>query len=235
MICSHGRIIRPEWLDEQSPEAAAPSLHDLVLINRLLGGHEVLRKTMRDLVRADQAFTFLDVGAASGDMGRALRERYALARVTSLDYKEDHLHRAGAPRVCGDAFRLPFLDAAFDFVHCSLFLHHFTNEQAVVLLREFGRVSGRAVIVTDLERHPLAYHFLPATRWLFGWDRITLHDGPISVEAAFHKEELEALGRAAGLKNLRVACYRPAFRLAMVASPASRAEKIDTKQPRTAL
>ena len=219
MVCSRGRIIRPEWLDEESPESAAPSLRDLILINRLLGGHEVLRKTMLDLVSPDRAFTFLDVGAASGDMGRALREKYPLAKVTSLDYRLNHLKKAEAPKVCADAFQLPFSDAAFDFTHCSLFLHHFPNDKIVQLLREFARVARHAVVVTDLERNSLAYYFLPATRWLFGWNRITLHDGPISVEAAFHVDELEQLGRAAGLQNIRVARYRPAFRLSMVASP----------------
>jgi Methylase involved in ubiquinone/menaquinone biosynthesis len=194
----------------------APSLRDLILINRMLGGHEVLRKTMLGLVDEDREFTFLDIGAASGDMGRALRQRYPLAKVTSLDYRLSHMRKGDGPKVCGDAFQLPFRDAAFDFTHCSLFLHHFANEQIVQLLREFARVAREAVVVTDLERNPLAYYFLPATRWLFGWDRITLHDGPISVEAAFHPQELEALAKAAGLRDIRVRRYRPAFRLSLV-------------------
>jgi hypothetical protein len=84
------------------------------------------------------------------------------------------------------------------------------------LLSAFRRTARRQVIVTDLERHPLAYYFLPATKWIFGWDPITLHDGPISVEAAFRREELLTLAEKAGLMNVQVHRFRPAFRLALV-------------------
>jgi ubiquinone/menaquinone biosynthesis C-methylase UbiE len=217
MVCRNGRIIKPEWLDSQPPEDATASLNDLVRINRLLGGHSVLRKTMELVAGPEESFTFLDVGAASGDMGASLRSAYPGALVTSFDYKFDHLATASEPRVCGDAFQMPFGPRSFDFVHCSLFLHHFGNAGVVKLLSNFAEVARRAVVVTDLERHPLAYYFLPLTKWIFGWDRITLHDGPISVEAAFHADELRNLARAAGLAEARVYSHRPAFRLALVA------------------
>ncbi|MEO8131843.1 MAG: methyltransferase domain-containing protein, partial [Bryobacteraceae bacterium] len=190
MVCTNGRIIREEWLDLQTPERAAASLNDLVKINRLLGGHGVLRETMAGVVRPEERFTLLDVGAASGDMGASVKAAYPGAEVTSFDYKPDHLVKAAHPRVCGDAFQMPFRPGSFDIVHCSLFLHHFENDRVVELLRTFAALARRAVVLTDLERHPLAYYFLPLTTWIFGWDAITLHDGPISVEAGFHAKEL---------------------------------------------
>jgi hypothetical protein len=59
------------------------------------------------------------------------------------------------------------------------------------------------------------YYFLPITRWL-GWSEVTLHDGRISVEAAFHRRELESLAARAGLKEVRSRSYYPAFRIAVV-------------------
>jgi ubiquinone/menaquinone biosynthesis C-methylase UbiE len=118
----------------------------------------------------------------------------------------------------GDAFQLPVRDNSFDFVFSSLFLHHFTDENVVFLLREFARVARRAVRIIDLERNPIAYYFLPWTRWLFGWDPVTVNDGAISVEAAFQPRELEALARRAGLENPRARAYRPAFRIGLVAN-----------------
>jgi SAM-dependent methyltransferase len=218
MVCTKGRIIKPELLDSQSPDDATASLNDLVRINRLLGGHNVLRKTMASLANPGESFTFLDVGAGSGDMGACIRARYPGAVVTSLDYKADHLATAADPRVCGDAFLMPFRPRSFDFVHCSLFLHHFQDSKVIELLKNFAALARRAVVLTDLERNPLAYYFLPLTKWIFGWDRITLHDGPISVEAGFRAAELSALAQAAGLTEARVYEHRPAFRLALVAA-----------------
>ena len=41
------RVIEPEVLDHVAPEEARPNLADLVRINRLFGGHSVLRKSLR--------------------------------------------------------------------------------------------------------------------------------------------------------------------------------------------
>ena len=51
----------------------------------------------------------------------------------------------------------------------------------------------------------------------FGWASVTLHDGPISVEAAFRRDELERLARAAGISDAKVRAHRPAFRVSLVA------------------
>ena len=218
MFTSSRRRIEHEILDEQTPEAGRRSLRDLVRINRYFGGHEALRSALRRVAPADP-FTVLDVGAASGDSGEAMRGIFPQASVTSLDYKMHHLQGASHPKLAGDAFQLPFRPDSFDVVACSLFLHHFTDEQVVALLKQFGSVARRAVLVNDLERNRLAYHFLPATRFLFGWDRITLHDGPVSVQAAFTEHELQALAWRAGLRNIRTQVHRPAFRITLVADP----------------
>lgn len=212
------RVIRHELLDDQPPGAGDRSLRDLVRINRYLGGHAVLLRTIKQVLKPDEHFSFLDIGAASGDMGRALLDRYPNARITCLDYRRHHLNRASRPAVQADAFRLPFRRGAFDVVHCSLFLHHFPDAQVTELLQGFSAAARRYVILTDLERHPLAYYFLPATRWLFRWDPLTVHDGPISVAAAFRQDELLALARRAGLSDALVTTYRPAFRIALIAS-----------------
>jgi 2-polyprenyl-3-methyl-5-hydroxy-6-metoxy-1,4-benzoquinol methylase len=212
-----GRIVEPEYLDHESPERAEPSLRDLVRINRMLGGHRVLREALAECVAGGGELSMLDVGSASGDAARVAREQYPGLRVTSLDYKANHLSGASGDRVLADAFRMPFAPRAFDVVYCGLFLHHFQNQQVVDLLRSFGSLARRFVVVNDLERHFLAYYFLPATRPVFGWDPITLHDGPVSVQAAFTGAELSELGRAAGLRNVTVRRYRPAFRLLLIA------------------
>lgn len=193
-------------------------MRDLVRINRYLGGHEATRKALYS-VAPDRPFTVLDVGAASGDTAEVIRDRYPRASVTSLDYKLHHLRAAASPKVAADAFRLPFAPGTFDIVHCSLFLHHFTGDQVINLLSGFRQTARVAVVVNDLERHVLAYYFLPATKWLLRWDAITLHDGPISVQAAFKLPELKSLAEKAGLRDVQARVYRPAFRIALTGRP----------------
>ena len=211
------RVIVPEMLDHAPPDVTRASLRDLARINRYLGGYYVLGQLFRSVANPDEGFSVLDIGAASGDMGAAIRRRYPRAQVTSLDYKGDHLAQAAHPKLVADAFCLPFRPASFDFVFSSLFLHHFTNDQVVELFRSFRCLARRAVLAIDLERGPLAYHFLPRTRWLFGWHDITINDGQISVAAAFKKDELRALAVRAGLDAARVQVHRPWSRLSLAA------------------
>jgi 2-polyprenyl-3-methyl-5-hydroxy-6-metoxy-1,4-benzoquinol methylase len=217
MASVYDRVVVPELLDYASPEVARDNLRDLVRINRYLGGHSILHRIMADFVRAQDRFSMLDVGAASGDMGAALQRRYPRATVTSLDRKCVHLEKAAHPKLAGDAFLLPFAERSFDFVFSSLFLHHFSDEQVVELFRNFRTVARRAVLAIDLERGPLAYYFIPATKWLFGWHDISLYDGPVSVRAAFKKDELLSLALRSGLKHARVNVNRPWARLSLVA------------------
>jgi len=218
MHCLNGRVLKPELLDTVSPEEARASLADLVRINRDWGGYSTLRRLVGEQIPADQPFSLLDVGAASGDMGREIRKARPLVKVTSLDYLASHLAACDGTKVTGDAFHLPFAAKSFDYVFCSLFLHHFTDAEVVELLRGFGQLARRAVLVIDLLRDPMAYYFIPWTQWLFRWDPITVNDGAISVEAAFKPRELESLARQAGLKNPRARSYRPAYRIALSAA-----------------
>jgi hypothetical protein len=211
------RSIVPEMLDHAPPDVARASLRDLARINRYLGGYYVLRGLFGRVAKSTDSFSVLDIGAASGDMGAAIRRYYPRAEVTSLDYKCSHLAQAANPKLAADAFCLPFRPASFDFVFSSLFLHHFTNDQVVELFRSFRCVARQAVLAIDLDRGPLAYHFLPSTRWLFGWHDITISDGQISVAAALKKDELRALAVLAGLRDARVRVHRPWSRLSLVA------------------
>jgi 2-polyprenyl-3-methyl-5-hydroxy-6-metoxy-1,4-benzoquinol methylase len=220
MHCLGKRLILPELLDTLPPDQARASLGDLVRINRRWGGHSTLRHLLRESVPDTQSFSLLDVGAASGDMGACVRRWYPAARVTSLDYVESHLAASQGDRVAGDAFRLPFRRASFDYVFCSLFLHHFRDEQVIELLRKFGEVARKAVLAIDLERNPIPYYFMAWSWPLLGWDPVTVHDGAISVEAAFRGKELKELARRAGLGNPRVRVFRPAFRIALSAEAA---------------
>ena len=204
-------------LDHADPEEARPNLADLVRINQRFGGYSTALKLLSRVASPSDSFTLLDIGAASGDTGRYLSHAFPHAQITSLDYNEVNVEEASPPKLIADAFKLPFAPASFDFVFSSLFLHHFADEQVIELLRGFYSVARKAVLITDLERHIIPYCFLPATRRLFGWNRITVHDGIISVRAAFKQCELERLALAAGIPGVTTEVHRPAFRLSLVA------------------
>ena len=211
-------MLKSELLDSAAGEPRNQNLDDIARINRWCGGHRILLRVLRDLASPRERFSVLDVGAASGDMGQCIREVFPNARVLLTDYRLAHLRNTALPRVAADAFRLPFLPGTFDLVICSSVLHHFPDGQVVDLIRKTRSFARRALIILDLERHPIPYYFLPSTRRVFGWSTLTLHDGPISVAAGFLAEELASLTRAAGASAVTVRKHRPWFRLSAVVS-----------------
>lgn len=211
------RIIKPELMDDAPEAQVVPCLRDLVRINRWFGGHGVLLRMLGSVARPADGFTLLDVGAATGDTAAAIAGSFPGARVISLDRDFLHVSKGRGNRICGDGFRLPVRSGAVDFVFCSLFLHHFEDERVVEFLREAARVARRAVLISDLERRLAPYVFLPATRWLFRWCDLTLHDGRISVAAGFRSGELLRLAKQAGLGTAREKIHRPSFRISLIA------------------
>lgn len=211
-----GRVLEPEWLERAGRAHAGRNLCELARINRWFGGHRALLRIMKDLVDPAEHFSVLDVGAGSGDMGRCLTRHFRNAEVVSLDHRPVHLRNAPSPRVVADALRLPFAKHAFDFVLCSSVLHHFPDCEVVDMISTLRQFARRALLLLDLERHPLAYHFLPLTRRVLGWGPLTIHDGPVSVAAAFRLEELVSLARAAGAELVIGRRHRPWFRVSVV-------------------
>lgn len=223
-----GRVLEPEWLESAGPAHADRNLRELAVINRWFGGHRALLRMMKGLVDPAEHFSVLDVGAGSGDMGKCLAGHFRNVKVVSLDHRMVHLQNAPSPRVVADALRLPFAKHAFDFVLCSSVLHHFPDCEVTDMISELRHFARRALLLLDLERHPLAYHFLPLTRRVLGWGPLTVHDGPASVAAAFRLEELVSLARAAGAEVAIGRRHRPWFRVSVVV-PAGLPEPADPR------
>jgi SAM-dependent methyltransferase len=211
------RRVQPEILDFVPGHLVSANLADLRRINRWFGTCWVLNRVFSAMARREDSFDVLDVGAASGDLGRCLAARFPRAKVVSLDLRQRNVAAAAPPKLVADAFRLPFRPRSFDYVLASHFLHHFHDNAAVELLSRLHSLARRALVILDLERSRLAYHFLPATRFLFRWSPVTVHDGQISVQAAFQPRELARLAVIAGLPAPVVRRHFPWFRVSLVA------------------
>jgi SAM-dependent methyltransferase len=225
-----GRTLGVELLESAGEREAAANLADLARINRWFGGHRIVLSLLEEL-RASGDFSLLDAGSASGDHGAAIRARYPQARVVSLDISERNLRGAAGPKLVGDVRALPFGRGSFDYVYCSLLVHHFSDESAAGMLSALGGLARKALIAVDLERHPLPLWFLPATRLLMGWEPLTVHDGQASVRAGFSRREWVELASRAGLEGGRIRRHCPWFRISLVAPRQFSTDSPNTPKP----
>ena len=116
-----------------------------------------------------------------------------------------------------DAFQLPFADREFDYAMCSLFTHHFRDEDVIKILRELGRVAGRRIFVIDLHRKPVPYYFYTTIGKLFLHNRLIREDGALSILRSFTPPELEELAERAGLEGITISRIFP-YRLVLSAA-----------------
>ncbi|MGH7475908.1 MAG: methyltransferase domain-containing protein [Longimicrobiales bacterium] len=210
----------------------AQSLGQLAAVNRWLGGRRALLRRLRQLAGRLTSMTVVDVGTGSADIPRELvrlaRTQATQIQVIALDRHPQTVDIArnrchDFPEIAvgvADACALPLPSRSVDFALLSLTLHHLDGTAQCAALRELARVSRRALLVGELERSRPAYagaRLLAATLWRS--NRLTRHDGPVSVLRSFTPAELAALAQRAGLGGVRVTRH-PFFRLVLSATVA---------------
>jgi 2-polyprenyl-3-methyl-5-hydroxy-6-metoxy-1,4-benzoquinol methylase len=195
----------------QPKDLLIDDLRNLRLINRYLGCHRnVLRGLARALGGCELAqFTLLDVGTGSADIPARIigwaRRLKLECHITALEREPVTLEQAaagtrgmaGISLVCGDALALPFRNKSFDFVMASQFLHHFSDDQIVRMVRHWAGLARRAVIVNDLVRHPVAYYGIRLLTKSLTRNVMTRADAPLSVKRSLTISEWRALFRQA--------------------------------------
>lgn len=213
MISFAERVYDSEIMDDlaQPADAFAGAYRELEIINRWLGG---IRAVARYVPTISNPLV-LDVAAGACDVGEAVATRVP-CRMVVLDRNERGLRRAvKSLPVVGDAFELPFRDESFDVVMSSLFFHHLSNDECVLMLKDMWRLARCLVLVNDLHRHPVAYWSIRVLTGIFSRSAMVRHDGPLSVRRAFRPRELLDLAKEAGVPA-RVYRSFP-FRLVLVA------------------
>ena len=208
---------------DYTPEEYERFLREIRFINRFLGDVFALKKTLlREIEKTNlREFSVLDVGAGSGELLRVIaksaRNQKRKPNLFGLELNaraacailEESKSFAEIKAVRGDALSLPFADNAFDFTICSLFTHHFTDENVVKILKEMSRVSRRRIYIIDLHRNETAYRFYKIFCRVFRISPLVREDGSLSILRSFVPQELEKLAAKANLTEISVTKHFP--------------------------
>jgi ubiquinone/menaquinone biosynthesis C-methylase UbiE len=224
------RSYKPERLDtgEYTADEYDVCLSELRFINRYIGDTWALKATLlREIESVNlQEFSVLDVGAGSGELLREIakfaRKTNRQTRLFGLEYNQRSAESIKLESkdfseiisIRGNALQLPFHDNAFDYTICSLFTHHFNDENVVQILSEMNRVSARGIFVIDLHRHAIAYGLYKMFCVAFRISNLVREDGSLSVLRGFKPNELKDLAEKAKLENVSVTRHFP-FRLVL--------------------
>lgn len=186
------------------------NLKELEVVNKLLGGYSLILNTLTRL-SLPHRFSVMDLGCGGGDMLRAIavwaEKRGKEATLTGVDFNPVMIRYATEKSAAfanihyrqAGVFDEELVKQKADVVTCSLFCHHFTNEELVRLIGRMYAMAHKAVVINDLHRHPFAYHAIDLLTRIFSKTEMVKHDGKLSVARAFVRKDLEKLMQEAGI------------------------------------
>lgn len=217
-------------IGDYTAEEYQGALVELQRVNNWLGDARALEHSLlADIKQTSlRSFSVVDAGAGSGELMRVTatwsRQNGIRATLVGIELNarsadailENSVDFPEINSVRGDALHLPFADSAVDYAICSLFTHHFVDEDVVRVLRELSRVARRRIFVIDLFRHPIAYYLYTTLGRLILHNRLLRQDGALSILRSFKPLELIDLAERAELEDVSVTRRFP-FRLVLSA------------------
>ncbi len=180
------------------------TLDKIELVNRLLGGNKVTIAGLKKLLKnqpKDKMIRIIDLGCGNGDilrdiamLGRKNNYSFKLigidanasaieyARELSETYPEINFKKI-------NIFSDDFKKQSYDIVLCTLFLHHFSNDELIQILRSTIKSASIGIVVNDLHRNKLAYYLFKFIGY-FTKNKVVIEDGLISILRAFKRKDL---------------------------------------------
>jgi 2-polyprenyl-3-methyl-5-hydroxy-6-metoxy-1,4-benzoquinol methylase len=207
------------------PQPVSPELErDLKRIrqlNRWFGSHHRVATFMRRWILPGARMRVVDLATGSGDIPRLLvdhaRKIRAQIEVDAVDRQAATLEiarrlSAGYPEISYHEANILEWDCAqlYDMALCSLVLHHFSDNDAVKILRRCRELSREFVLVSDLRRGFLLWSGVYMLTAVIFREPMTRFDARLSAERAFSFGEMRELAIQAGWKSFRHKKFRVA-------------------------
>jgi 2-polyprenyl-3-methyl-5-hydroxy-6-metoxy-1,4-benzoquinol methylase len=203
-----------ELMDRPQPVSAEleRDLQNIRRLNRWFGSYQLILFFLRRWIKTGERLRIVDLATGSGDIPRLIadhaRRVSANVRIDAIDQQAATLEIA--KKLSANYPNIDFVQAnilqwnppeRYDIVLCTMALHHFSEADAVKILRRCRELSRKFVLVSDLRRGWLGtvgVHILTATIFR---EPMTKHDGRLSMARAFSLSEMRSLAESAGWKE----------------------------------
>lgn len=208
------------------PAQIDPVLEGLGKMNAWFGGHKSIIHTLRNFPVRDN-YSITDWGCGGGDVLIAIakwgaNQKYRLklkgidAAPAALRFaREQSWSFSNISYTQADVIEDTHQLNKTDVIVCSLFTHHFNDEQWVTLVKNMQASARKGIIITDLHRHPVLYYAVMLITHVFTRNKMARNDGPLSVRRGFKRHELLALLQKAQINNFKLT-WRWPFRWELI-------------------
>jgi ubiquinone/menaquinone biosynthesis C-methylase UbiE len=229
MINLRQRSYQKELMDGDniSFEAMAQTLKELNIINTKLGGHAITLKGVKELSSNTSPLTICEIGCGGGDNLFAVYKYCAKNNIPvsfigidmnaeCIAFAKQQYPQLPCQWICSDYEKVNFGDNKPAIIFSSLFCHHFTDEQLVIMLRWLQQNSHIGFFINDLQRHWLAYYLIKYITKFFSKSYLVKNDACLSVARSFRKKDWQQLFQQSGVENFTIT-WKWAFRWLVIA------------------
>jgi 2-polyprenyl-3-methyl-5-hydroxy-6-metoxy-1,4-benzoquinol methylase len=203
-----------EMMDRPQPVSAEleRDLERIRQLNRWFGSYRLILDFMRRWLKPNARMRLVDLATGSGDIPRLIadyaRKIGAHVEIDALDRQRATLEVArklssSYPEISYREGNILEWDSGgtYDVVLCTLALHHFSDDDAVSLLRRSRELSRRFVLVSDLRRGFFLQAGVYLLTALIFREPMTRFDARLSAQRAFSFSEMRDLVVGAGWEN----------------------------------
>lgn len=233
------RSYKKELMDDLNlaSEDLKKNLDELEFINTTLGGYKVLTSALDTLYKENKLTnkqekkditTLADIGSGGGDTLREIakwfQKKSINTKLTGIDANDFMINYAqnkskDFPQISYEKLNVFDIDSKnenkYDWATMSLFCHHFTDEELILIFKNVLKLTSKGFIINDLHRNPVAYYSIYFLTRLFNGSYLVKNDAPLSVLRAFKKQDLIDLLEKVGIKNYRIK-WQWAFRFQVI-------------------
>jgi 2-polyprenyl-3-methyl-5-hydroxy-6-metoxy-1,4-benzoquinol methylase len=200
------RSEKNEMLDAETLNLSelSKNLKEFSMINQWLGTKRTLIQALEKIHSKypEQKFRIADLGCGGGDLLLSIQVWASNKNISMelvgidvhpsvVEYAQNKMLNSNIQIKLMDVFSDAFKQESFDIVCLNNVCHHFSDAKIIDLIHDLKSRTRLAIVINDLERHPLAYY---AIKWLtkcFRLSTMAQYDGPLSVLKAFKIQDLK--------------------------------------------
>ncbi len=200
---------------EMSGENLLESLDQIAKINKWLGGDKITLNGVNKLIRQTNSkpIKIIDIGCGGGEMCRQISKwatkKQLFVEIMGIDANENTIDYAkeqskefkNVSYQTANVFDPAFDFGVFDIALCTLTLHHFSDPEIKVLMKQLHEKVKVGIVINDLHRSWLAYQLYQIVGTVFQLSDMVKSDGSISILSGFKKNELHTISKQLHFKN----------------------------------
>jgi len=188
-------------------------------LNRWFGSYRLILDFVRRWIKPGADTRIVDLATGSGDIPRLIvdyaRRIGAHVEIEALDRQRATLEVA--TKLSGSYPEISYREGnilecnfgqTYDVVLCTLALHHFSDEDAVTVLRQCRELSRRFALVSDLRRGFFLQAGVYLLTALICREPMTCFDSRLSAQRAFSFSEMRDLAVRGGWDNFGHGSFR---------------------------